>query len=94
MNETYCYTNQQILKTSDGSLSISDLGIQRGYGIFDFFRVQHKKALFLEDHLDRLFHSAKIMRLDECITRDRLHSIIEELISLNNLEHSGMRNVS
>jgi branched-chain amino acid aminotransferase len=91
MNETYCYTNQQILKTSDGSLPISDLGIQRGYGIFDFFRVHHKRAVFLEDHLDRLFHSAKVMRLDECVTRDQLLAIIQELVTLNDMEHSGMR---
>ncbi|MFN6374790.1 MAG: aminotransferase class IV [Chitinophagia bacterium] len=91
MKETYCYTDKQFVKTKDGGLPISDLGIQRGYGVFDFFRVHRKKALFLEDHLDRLYHSAKIMRLDGCITRKHLYSIIDELINLNDYEHSGMR---
>jgi D-alanine transaminase/branched-chain amino acid aminotransferase len=91
MQGLLCYVNGKIEKDSHASLPISDLGIQRGYGIFDFFRVRGKRGLFLDEHLDRLFHSAEIMRLDSIIKRDNLKDIIDELINRNSLDHSGMK---
>jgi branched-chain amino acid aminotransferase len=91
MQGLFCYINGKIKRDSEASLPISDLGIQRAYGIFDFFRVKGQQALFLDEHLDRLFHSAQIMRLDSIIKSDDLKEIIHELIHLNSLDHSGMK---
>jgi branched-chain amino acid aminotransferase len=91
MKEIYCFIDGEIKKNEDCHLSIQDLGIQRGYGLFDFFRVKEKKPLFIEDHIERLFHSAKRMRLDNALDIHELRSILEQLINMNQFDHSGMK---
>jgi branched-subunit amino acid aminotransferase/4-amino-4-deoxychorismate lyase len=51
-------------------------------GIFDFLRVDKDKPLFIEDHLDRFFHSAEIMRLGIPQSREDIKSIVQDLIQL------------
>ncbi|MEY2835821.1 MAG: hypothetical protein RLZZ557_1483, partial [Bacteroidota bacterium] len=61
MATTYAYINEVFIPADEASLPIGDLGIQRGYGIFDFLRVDGTDPLFLNDHLDRFFASAAYM---------------------------------
>ena len=91
MNTPICYCNGKLIPYSASSISLNDLGLQRGYGIFDFLRVTENVPLFWEDHLDRFYHSAKEMRLPVAQTRDELQSIIIELININELPHSGIK---
>lgn len=91
MKEHFSYIGDRLLENREAGLPIGDLAIQRGYGIFDFFRVQNKKPLFLDDHLERLFNSAKCMRLDHVLDRNKLENQIFDLINRNAIEHSGIR---
>jgi branched-chain amino acid aminotransferase len=87
----YTFLNNTFLPAADAALSVGDLSIQRGYGIFDFFKTIAGKPIFLDDHLDRFYHSAAQMRLDVGKTRDELTAIIAELIQLNQFPDSGIR---
>ena len=62
------------------TLQGSDLSIQRGYGIFDFFHTRNFVPLFLEDYLDRFFNSAASLRLQPTYTKEGLTAIIYEII--------------
>ena len=44
----YVYVNEQLLPLDKAVLHVSDLAIQRGYGIFDFFKIQEGHPYFLE----------------------------------------------
>ena len=59
----YYLINDQILETEKATVPITDLALLRGYGIFDFFRLEGDRPLFLDNHLNRFFNSAKILRL-------------------------------
>jgi D-alanine transaminase/branched-chain amino acid aminotransferase len=85
------YINGQFIEEEKACLHISDLAISRGYGVFDFFRTVNHVPLFIEDHLDRFFHSASGMRLKPGLTREELKSIIHHLIKTNNIPVSGIR---
>jgi branched-subunit amino acid aminotransferase/4-amino-4-deoxychorismate lyase len=37
MMESICFLNNRFLEYRDAQLHVSDLGLQRGYGIFDYF---------------------------------------------------------
>ncbi|HET6253409.1 MAG TPA: aminotransferase class IV [Puia sp.] len=89
MNHTYL--NNDFLPAGHAALRVSDLSIQRGYGIFDFFKTVDSRPVFLDDHLDRFFHSADRMRLPVGKTREELKTIFAELIRLNNIPDSGIR---
>lgn len=91
MNKPVCYAKGAFLSTDGTSVSVNDLGLQRGYGIFDFLRVSNNIPLFIEDHLDRFYNSASEMRLSVKETRDEIKEIIYHLINKNNLPISGIR---
>jgi D-alanine transaminase/branched-chain amino acid aminotransferase len=87
----YTFLNDSFLPAADASLSVTDLSIQRGYGIFDYFKTIGGNPIFLDDHLDRFYHSAAHMRLAVDHTRGELKAIIAELIQLNRFPDSGIR---
>ena len=91
MNEFFVFVNGELLPASKASLLISDLSIQRGYGIFDFFKTLGGRPVFLDAHLDRFFHSAARMRLDVGKSRAELKEMIVALQGRNNLPDSGIR---
>ena len=72
-------------------LHISDLAIQRGYGVFDYFKVMGGKPLFLEDYLARFGASARRMNLPVPLSDEELKETIYKLIGLNGLQMSGMK---
>jgi D-alanine transaminase/branched-chain amino acid aminotransferase len=85
------YINHQFIEEEKATLQVSDLAIQRGFGIFDFFRTRNYIPLFLEDYLDRFFNSAASLQLQPTHTRDELTAIIYELIKRNNEPTSGIK---
>jgi D-alanine transaminase/branched-chain amino acid aminotransferase len=77
------YLNGDILPSEKAQIHVSDLGLVRGYGIFDFFRAIDGQPIFIEDHLDRFENSARLMGLPIPESRERLREIILEIIRLN-----------
>ncbi len=87
----WAFINHQFVEAEKAVLPISDLSIQRGYGVFDFFRTVNDKPLFIDHHLDRLQHSASVLRLQLPYSKDELKKIVQELIRKNDLSTSGIR---
>ncbi|QCR21347.1 aminotransferase class IV [Pontibacter sp. SGAir0037] len=87
----FASVNQVILPYENASLHISDLAIQRGYGVFDFFKCQGQRPLFLPEYLDRLYDSARFVELAVPLSRDELETGIYKLLEKNDLELSGMK---
>ena len=91
MSTLYCYINKQIVPIEKAGVLVTDLLVQRGYGIFDYLRVANNKPLFLEDHLERFYNSANAMRLQVKETKEEVLKKVYELIQMNNLGYSGIR---
>ncbi|QNA44564.1 aminotransferase class IV [Lacibacter sediminis] len=87
----WAFINNQFVTADQAVLPVSDLSIQRGYGIFDFFRTVEHVPLFIDHHLVRLQHSASVLRLQLPFSNDELKNIVRELINKNNLPTSGIR---
>ncbi len=87
----YVLINDLIISEEEAALKITDLSIQRGYGIFDFLKTVAGRPIFLEDHLDRFYSSAEQMRLPVKQKRNELTDLLLELIDKNNLSESGVR---
>jgi branched-chain amino acid aminotransferase len=85
------FVNGTFVEQQHAVVPVSDLGLQRGYGVFDFLRVKGQQPLFLDAHIDRLFRSLELMRLQLSYSKEELKAIIEDLISRNQLNHSGIR---
>lgn len=91
MSKLFVWVNDSLIPSYEANLNIADLAVQRGYGIFDFFKTIDGQPVFLEDHLDRLFRSAVLMRLELKQSRDEIRNKIKRLIESNNLNDSGIK---
>lgn len=91
MNTYYTYINGEIVLENEAKILVTDLAVQRGYGIFDFLKTVNGKIIFLEDYLDRFYNSAAVMNLAIQLDRVELRTEIEKLLSKNNLPNSSLK---
>jgi len=91
MADKYVFVNDSFVAEEQASLLVSDLAIQRGYGIFDFFKTVNGKSVFLEDHLHRFYFSLSKMHLQIKQSPEQLNTILETLQSKNQLPDSGIK---
>jgi branched-chain amino acid aminotransferase len=91
MAAQYVSINNQLFLEEDAKIGVSDLAMHRGYGIFDYLKVIDNRPIFIEDHLNRFYNSAKEMYLDVMMNRAQLRNAIEELIKKNGIATSGIK---
>lgn len=82
---TYCLFNGELHKTAEPVLKVNDLGLLRGYGVFDFFQIVQSKPLFFKDYWNRFSNSARKMRLPFEWEEDRFSSLLDHLIQKNEI---------
>ena len=85
------YLNDKFINNEEALLHVSDLSMQRGYAIFDFFRTVYGVPLFMEDHLDRFYASAMAMHLALDKSRQDIRNIVQELLQRSSLSEAGIR---
>jgi D-alanine transaminase/branched-chain amino acid aminotransferase len=91
MHTNFTFLNGEFVPLNQSFLHVSDLVIQRGYAVFDFFLVRNKVPPYLSFHLDRFIKSASLLHLDLPYTKEELSSIVYELIEKNNLQNSSVK---
>lgn len=89
--QEYAVLNNEFVNYKDAMLHVSDLAFQRGFGIFDFFKVVNGEPVFLEEHLIRFMHSAKGMGLPVRHSIEELKSLMLSLLDKNQMPNSGVK---
>lgn len=74
------FINGTFLDKEQALLPVLDLGLLRGYGVFDYLRTYGGRPFHCKEHLARFFYSAKKTALTVPHTTSELESIIEELL--------------
>ncbi|MBB1283820.1 aminotransferase class IV [Flavisolibacter sp. BT320] len=87
----WVFFQDHFIEEEKALIHFKDLSFQRGYGIFDFFRLVGNSPLFLDDHLDRFYASARGMHLPVALERETLKKAISDLIRKNNQPDTGVR---
>ncbi len=91
MDNIYTFINGKQVPFNQSYLHVSDLIIQRGYGIFDFFLARDKNPRYMSFHLDRFLKSAAMLSLNLSYTKEELSDIILQLIEKNNIRNSSVK---
>ena len=86
-----CSLNGQILPADKFTIAINDLGLLRGYAIFDFCRTANGKPFLLPQYLTRFRNSARLMELDLDYSDEQITEIIYQLLEQSNLPFAGIR---
>jgi branched-chain amino acid aminotransferase len=75
--------NNKFIDSLKAQISVYDLGLLRGYGVFDFLRTYNQKLFYLDDHLKRLLNSAKIIGLKHSYKLLQLKKIVIKTLKKN-----------
>ncbi len=86
-----CALNGQILPADKYTIAINDLGLLRGYAIFDFCRTANKKPFLLPQYLTRFRNSARLMDLDLDYTDEQITCTVYQLLETSKLPFAGIR---
>jgi branched-subunit amino acid aminotransferase/4-amino-4-deoxychorismate lyase len=87
----YTYYNGQIVPAAEARVNMSDLGLIRGYGIFDYFLFDAGEPRYFDDYLDRFTRSAALLRLPIPLSRAGLKEQVRGLIRANAQPNGGIR---
>lgn len=91
MVETTFYINGEFVKESDAKISILDLSVVRGYGVFDYMRTYQGRPFHLREHLNRLQFSCSCIGINLPCSLDKIETAIFELLRINNFPVSSIK---
>lgn len=87
----YCYLNGQILKTSDAKVSIFDIGMMRGFGVYEAMTSFGSNIFMWQDHLERFKRTAEFLDIEIPISDTEIQKICYELIDKNGFKRSNIK---
>lgn len=79
------HLNGELVPRERALVSVFDAGFVLGDGVWEGIRVYHRRAAFLDAHLDRLFEGLATLDLDPGIDRAEFARRIRETIDANEL---------
>jgi branched-chain amino acid aminotransferase len=85
------YLNGHYVKEEDAKISILDLSILRGFGVFDYLRTYGGRPFHLQDHLLRLQYSAEHIALPLPNSLDEIETIVHTVLGRNNLDEASIK---
>jgi branched-chain amino acid aminotransferase len=77
----HCWFNGEIAEVGSTMLHINDLGLMRGYGLFDYFRTYNLKPFQWDWYWERYERSAKQLRIDNPLTQKEALQVVSDLIA-------------
>ena len=89
--DAYVYLNGEILPAAQAAISPFDIGLLRGYAVFDLLQTIDGRPFMMREHLTRLRMSAEVMELTVPATDDELSAAIRELLRLNGHREATVR---
>lgn len=91
MGESVFYVDGKFVPEDEALISVMDHGFLYGDGVFDALRAYDGKIFQFDEHMDRLYDSAKIINLEIPLHKDEFKRIVIETIRKNNCRDAYIR---
>jgi branched-chain amino acid aminotransferase len=85
------YLDGKFVDEPDAKVSVFDHGLLYGDGIFEGIRFYNGRVFLFEEHLDRLYDSAKAILLEIPLSRELMQEAVLETCRQNNLRDGYIR---
>jgi branched-chain amino acid aminotransferase len=85
------YLNGSLLKKNEAKISVFDHGLLYGDGVFEGIRAYNGRVFRLNEHLDRLWASAKAINLVIPITQKEMEKAVIKTLAANKLTDAYIR---
>ena len=79
------YLNGELVPKQKAKVSVYDSGFMLGDGIWEGLRVYNNKIAFLDDHLDRLYDSAKVLDIPLTTPRSEIKKALYTTLDANQM---------
>lgn len=83
MSHRVVYFNGSFVRESDARVSIYDSALVMGDMAYEVTRTCHHRPLKLREHIDRLYRTLEVLRIDPGLNRDELQAATEETLARN-----------
>ena len=87
----WIYLDGKFVKEEEAKISVFDHGLLYGDGVFEGLRSYNGKIFKLDEHLIRLYNSAKAILLEIPLKFEELKRVVIETVRKNNLRDSYVR---
>lgn len=78
--------NGELYHRSEAKISVFDSGYLVGDGVWEAFRVHNGKMIFIDDHLNRLWQSAKVIGIAMPFSKSKLVEQIQRTLDANKMK--------
>jgi branched-chain amino acid aminotransferase len=85
------YLNGEIVPEDEAKISVFDHGYLYGDGIFEGIRAYNGRVFMLDEHIERLYESAKTIMLNIQLSPEEMEEAILETIRANELRDAYIR---
>lgn len=87
------YLDGRFVSEEEAKISVFDHGLLYGDGVFEGIRAYNGKLFRLDDHIDRLYDSARTINLEIPIQKEEFKELIKETLRRNGLKDAYVRPV-
>lgn len=87
----YVYLNGSIMPAEEAAISPFDVGLLRGYAVFDLLQTINGKPFMLAEHLLRFRNSAKTLGLSVPLSDEAITAVIVDLLDRNGHAEATVR---
>ncbi|MEZ6068123.1 MAG: branched-chain-amino-acid transaminase [Planctomycetaceae bacterium] len=88
---TQVYIAGKLVPKEQAMVSVFDHGLLYGDGIFEGIRVYGGKVFLLDQHVERLYQGARVIRLEIPLTPEEMTRAVEETVAANKLNDGYVR---
>lgn len=85
------YINGTLYDKEDAKISVYDHGFLYGDGVFEGMRIYGGKVFRLEEHLARLWNSAKAIWLEVPISKEEMAKAVNDTLKINEIDDGYVR---
>src|SRR6516165_10799265 len=85
------YINGKLYDKADAKVSVYDHGVLYGDGVFEGIRIYNGKIFRLQEHINRLYDSARAIHLEIPISKEAMAEAMQSTVRANNKREGYIR---
>ncbi len=85
------YLDGEFVPKERALISVFDHGLLYGDGVFEGIRAYHGRVFKLDEHLDRLYDSARTIALEIPVSKEEMEEVVLETLRRNDLSDAYIR---
>lgn len=89
----WVFLNGELVESEKAAISVFDHGLLYGDGVFEGIRAYSGRVFKLDEHIDRLFNSAKVIMLEIPMSKEEVKKAIIKTCAANGIKDGYIRPV-